>query len=83
MPDAAKKVKPKGPFITYTEVEVEISAQELEREGWVFLGEPATTVERIAKMLMERHDTKHTGSFRFCEDILCREASLVGVSTDD
>jgi len=62
-------------FTTYTEVEVDIHAADLEREGWVYVGknadEPPT--ERVIDVVRRWHDDNHEGPWRWCQHTLCDE----------
>jgi hypothetical protein len=66
---ALRRVATTAPrFTTYTDVEVDIEPDELERAGWVFVGKDADPPREAAVDAVRRyHDVAHDTSWRFCQ----------------
>lgn len=60
-------------FTTYTEVEVDLEPEDLEREGWVYVGKDKgrPTSEGVIDVVMRWHDDSHDGPWRWCQHELC------------
>lgn len=65
-------------FVTYTEVDVDVEPEDLERAGWVYVGkgnaaplDAITTTERLLIAVESWHNDEHDGPFRWCAHGLC------------
>lgn len=70
---ATRRVGKRPPyFTTYTEIEVDIAPEELERAGWVFVGEDGgPTSERVIDVVHRWHDDNHEGPWTWCQHEPC------------
>lgn len=55
--------------------DVEITAKELEREGWVYVGKGnvGAIAETVLDVVERWHYASHTGPWRFCPELPCDE----------
>lgn len=63
-------------FSTYTEVDVDIEPEDLQRAGWVYVGddtEGEASTERVIDVVHRWHDDHHDGPWRWCQHELCDE----------
>lgn len=80
---AAQKVSRAPHFSTYTEVDVEISPEDLEQAGWVYVGAEATKDgfadpriihESEAVEIVHRwHDEEHPMPWMWCDHRPCKD----------
>lgn len=74
---ATRAAKRAPRFTTYTEVEVDLEPEDLEREGWVYVGksikgEPLVpTTDTVLDVVRRWHDDTHDGPWVWCQHELC------------
>lgn len=63
----------------WVEVDVDIDPEELEAEGWVFVGKSETgpSMERVIDTVRRWHETSHDSAWQFCDHELCHELRAV------
>ena len=57
----------------YVDVDVTIDPEDLEREGWVYVGKNknAPTEDEWVALIQRNHDDEHAGPMRWCQHPLC------------
>jgi hypothetical protein len=73
-------------FTTYTEVEVDVRPEELERAGWVYVGkgeddtklvDALSSAEEVTERVRRWHDDTHPGVWQWCQERPCRDLRVV------
>lgn len=58
-------------FTTYSEVEVDIDADELEDAGWVYVGKGQVSSAGAFEIVRAWHDEAHEGPWQWCGEQPC------------